>query len=324
MAEDARSFDLGAWATVANSNGVSFPEARLGMMAGRVNQVDEPPHPRSGGGTILARCWPLGRSSDMPLLLAKTTPAGGHHVMRRVRSKVLDKLSNFPVTVLEPEPLGDLKLYQTPERTTLGARQMKQVRLLDRRGIPAELLYVANLTAGEETQLAAHQVLRTVNDEAHDLGVPLPSGSVSTFVREGGTAVLVAEAPLRDLTVGETLEIHAGEAADVQVRAVQEAPSFSRPKPPRLRGTPRWGGQRRMSRIEISNSRGAALHFEARLALGKDEQLVRATVAPLLRDGRWIMGVDIPAGDRVVLQYVTQRPQGSRQALPDAPGGVRF
>jgi len=40
LSDDGKSFDLGAWVTLANSNGVGFPSAHTQVVAGRINHED--------------------------------------------------------------------------------------------------------------------------------------------------------------------------------------------------------------------------------------------------------------------------------------------
>jgi hypothetical protein len=216
-----------------------------------------------------------------------------------------------PAPHVEEEQLGDLKLYRVPEATSVNARQMKQVRLLDREAVPVELLHVATLAANAETAVAAQRVLRTRNDSAHHLGLPLPSGRIGTFVEHEDAPLLLAEAPLRDLAVNEDLEIRAGEAPDVQVRAINErtvAPEDVE-QIPLLPGVLaiQTGTQTQVSRIEITNARGTDVTFEARLYLPAGTELTRATVTPVLRDGRQDMRVNIPAEGQATIRYQTAR-----------------
>ena len=67
LAADGKSLDLGAWVTLANSNGVGFPAAHTQVVAGRVNREDDEVDPIEMGRPILAQCWPRGSTSDGPL-----------------------------------------------------------------------------------------------------------------------------------------------------------------------------------------------------------------------------------------------------------------
>jgi hypothetical protein len=326
LSGDERSLDLGAWVTLANSNGVSFPESRVAVVAGRLNRVSGEVEPVDAGEPILARCWPTGRTSDIPeeparfLQLAdisERSERGFFAAMDAPAPKAA--MARAPSPHVEEEQLGDLKLYRVPERTSVNSRQMKQVRLLDRDSVRIELLHIVNLTAGQEAELPSDRVLHTRNDREHHLGIPLPSGRVSTSAPEGDTPLVLAEGPLRDIAVNEDFEIPAGEAPDVQVRSVNErtlAPG-SVQHIPLLPGRLelRTGVQAQVSRIEITNARRTALTFEARLYLPGDTQLTRSTVTPILRDGRQVMRVTVPAGSAVTIRYQSAR-QVSRPVRP--------
>ena len=91
------------------------------------------------------------------------------------------------------EQLGDLKLYRVPDRTTVASRQSKQVRLLDRLGIPVARVYGADLRADiddapEQADLAAADP----EQQANHLGLPLPSGRVAVFAARDGREIIAA------------------------------------------------------------------------------------------------------------------------------------
>ena len=54
LSADGKSMDLGAWVTLANGNGVGFPDSRTEVVAGRVNRVSGEVQPLDPGGPILA------------------------------------------------------------------------------------------------------------------------------------------------------------------------------------------------------------------------------------------------------------------------------
>src|SRR3546814_18204764 len=84
------------------------------------------------------------------------------------------------------EQLGDLKLYRVPEPTTVASRQSKQVRLLDRAGVPVERIYTAEIGPhGPTGSHPAGVVLRTKNDAAPHLGLALPPGRIAVLQRAG-------------------------------------------------------------------------------------------------------------------------------------------
>src|SRR5262249_13930146 len=130
--------DLGAWVTLANGNGVSFKDARVQIVAGRVNRESGEVEPISIGEPILARCWPQGSTSDIPEFQIERGVVPGSFLGPPAPVAVATaQMAERDVVVLtankvSEEQLGDLKLYRVPDRTTVASRQSKQVRLLDK------------------------------------------------------------------------------------------------------------------------------------------------------------------------------------------------
>jgi hypothetical protein len=228
------------------------------------------------------------------------------------RDRVLEKMNRmYKRAGVQEEQLGDLKLYRVPGLSSVASRQMKQVRLLDRGPVPVTLLYVDYFAAWSEEELkGAERVLRTRNDAAHHLGIPLPAGQISTFTQEGDTPILLSQADLRDMAVGENFEIDAGRAADVQVRSVRERrlPPAGVAQIPLLPGIDvRTAVFSQVFRIEVTNTRRTAVTFEARATEVDGFELLRSTVTPFLRNGYRVMRVEVPARSMVTLRYQTGR-----------------
>jgi hypothetical protein len=310
VSPDARTMNLGAWVTLANGNGISFARAQAQIVAGRLNRESEPDEdePLQGGDEILAQCWPTAPAdTDVPPLPEpKPAPSPGALGAGQRLEEVTVTRSR-----ITREQLGDLKLYRVPWRTTVASRQMKQVRLLDKYGIPVQLIYRADLTADdeEESELAG-RILRTKNDAAHHLGLPLPSGLVDSFTIRDGAPLLLFEAPLRDIAVGEELEIDLGVAPDVEVSSVVEERTNDNSKVKELPLVPgvvhiRSAVVNEVSRIEIHTARPSALIFEAHLWLPDGTELIRAAPAPILCNGHPVFRLPIAAGGTAIIRYQT-------------------
>lgn len=296
LAADGKTLDLGAWVTLANGNGVGFPRAHTQMVAGRVNRESGEVEPLDLGGPILAQCWPQGTTSDPPDILqvdleSPLAALGGRNVAMAAMAPMAAREAIQASTLtaakkVEQEQLGDLKLYRVPEPTTVAGRQSKQVRLLDKAGIPVTLVYGADLAAGQaEAPIPASRLLRTVNTQANHLGLPLPSGHMAVFTDRGAVKLLISETALRDLAVDEEMELNLGEAPDVQVEAsVAE----------------------RVNRVAISNAGAQAIRFELRLRLSQGERVVHADHAVAAKNGRPIFRLTVPAHETVTLRYQTR------------------
>ncbi|HEY0800554.1 MAG TPA: hypothetical protein VGD54_06900, partial [Steroidobacteraceae bacterium] len=224
LAPDGKSIDLGAWVTLANSNGVGFPSAHTQVVAGAINRESGEVEPIDIGGPIFAQCWPRGSTSDVPMILRMDRMLKVHNVAAPAPSAMsLQEVVVTGARKVEQEQLGDLKLYRVPERTTFASRQSKQVRLMDRERIPVNTVYAVMLGEDDQdTSVPAHRLLRTKNTTANHLGLPLPSGSVAVFAPHHGGKLLERESGVRDIAVNEEVEIDAGLSVDVQVTAVDQ------------------------------------------------------------------------------------------------------
>ena len=318
---DGKAVDLGAWVTLANGNGVGFPAARTQVVAGRVNREDGDGgdggdvEPLDAGSAIFAQCWPRGSTSDAPESLLVNGMATGEmdKLFKSVRMQGAPALQEVAVTAMrrvQQEQLGDLKLYRVPDRTTVASRQSKQVRLLDRLGIPVDRVFGADLAADQDAAAAASMLLRTLNDAAHHLGLALPSGRIAVFADRDGQKILLHESGMRDLAVDEEVEIDLGESPDVQVAMQREKTTID---PARIQNLPlvpgvilRSARVDDVNRVVISNARAAAIPFELRLRLPEGGRIVRADHPLGSKHGRPIFRLTIPANQSVTVRFQTQ------------------
>jgi hypothetical protein len=315
LSQDGGRLDLGAWVTLANSNGVGFPSAHVQVVAGRVNHENAEVEPLDIGGPILAQCWPRGSTSDQPMILRE---AGDRMFKKSLAAPAPAAMSLAQLGVagaknVRQEQLGDLKLYRVPERTTLAGRQSKQVRLMDQSGIPVNSIYGADLATpnrGTESTVPAHRLLRTKNSVANHLGLPLPSGSVAVFGFYHGARLLEYGSGLRDIAVDEELQIDMGESPDVQVSERSEKTSIDSAHAkvlPLLPGVTLRGVKvDDVERVEVSNARAAGIDFELRLGLPEAQRIVRADHPVSAKNGRPIFRFKVPANQQVAVRFQTQ------------------
>jgi hypothetical protein len=314
LSEDGRHLDLGAWVTLANSNGVGFPAAHVQVVAGKVNRENGEVAPIDIGGRILAQCWPRGSTSDQPPLMLREESMNRMFKMS-VGAPAPAAMSLQQVVVtgakkVQQEQLGDLKLYRVPERTTLASRQSKQVRLMDQSAIPVTTTYSVDLGEDADSSGPAHRLLRAKNTAANHLGLPLPSGSVALFVPHDGERLLQHESHLRDIAVDEEVEIDAGESPDVQVSGEVEQSHVDSAHAELLPLVP--GVALRsikvddVLRVEVSNARAAAIDFELRLSLPGGARIVRADHAVGTKNGRPIFRFKVSANQTVTVSFQTQ------------------
>jgi hypothetical protein len=333
VAPDGKTLDLGAWVTLGNSNAVTFAAARAQVVAGRLNRESSEVEPIDPGQQILAQCWPRGSTSDTPERpnIVRADPlwltAGG---LRRFElnapepaaSAMFQEVAVTGSRVVKEEQLGDLKLYRVPDRTSVTSRQLKQVRLLDRQSVPFEIIYHADLSANITVDSGgAEKLLRTRNDAAHHLNLPLPSGHLSTFLLHDGVPLLVNESAVRDTALNQEFEIDAGDSADVQVSAAVEDVEANLATLKKVPLIPHVVHLREtevhdLNRIEVSNARSSPISMEISVRLDDGETLVRSDVVPISRNGMPTLRFTVPANQTVAIRYQT----GQTSVRPEPDG----
>ena len=294
LSADGKTVALGAWVTLANSNGVGFPHAHTQVIAGRVNHEDGYVEPFELGGAIIANCWPRGSTSDpmeatRMLKKAELLRFAGADALK-MPAAALAEMSGTAARRVEQEQLGDLKLYRVPDRTSVASRQSKQVRLLDRSGVPVTTVYAADIGPAQEAySLPAERLLRTINITANHLGLPLPSGSVSVLAKRDGWPFLVHETKLRDLAVNEDVELSLGNSPDVQVSVDPEKTSADH-----------------VTRIEVSNAKTQTIDFELHVRLPVGMRIVHADVAQGSKNGRPLFKLKVPGNSVSTFRFVSR------------------
>lgn len=319
LSADAGTMSLGGWVTLANSNAAGFPAAHTQVIAGSLNRVAESELQQDQEQPV-AECWPDETTSDLPPAPAQPeaqpSDRGYEEVMVTARKAAVPSALASAVTV-QQEQLGDLKLYRVPQTTDVASRQMKQVRLLDREGIRVQTYYRADLDANTQTSPSAtRKMLRSRNDEAHHLGLPLPSGRIVVNSIRNGEPLLLSEAPMRDVARDEMLEVDLGNSADVQTRAEHRRTQVDER---RVRDFPLLPGVIHLrsavvddaSSIEISNARPSAAELEIHLHMPDGMQLIAAQPAPASAGAQPLFRLSVPANGRVIVRYQTEHTSDS-------------
>ena len=315
LAPDGNSMDLGAWVTLANSNGVGFPLAHTQVVAGRVNRESGQVEPFEFGGPVFAMCWPRGNTSEPPMMLFLDEARSRMFKISMINAPAAmaasREMSSAGARKVEQEQLGDLKLYRVPDRTTVSSRQSKQVRLIDRASIPVNTVYAAEVREVSVSSAPAHRLLRTKNTTANHLGLPLPSGSIALFGSHQGDRLLEHQSDMRDIAVGEEVEIEAGLSADVQVTVTEEQTRVDSEHAellPLVAGLSlRSVKMHDIRRVEISNASASAIQFELKLQLPEGGRVLRADHPLGSKNGRPMFRLQVPANQTVTLRFQTQR-----------------
>jgi hypothetical protein len=183
--------DLTGLVTLTNASGAAYPDARVRLVAGEVNQAGVAPMQRGA----------------VAMMAEAAAPAPG----------------------MAAQAAGDQHLYEVPRPVSLADRETKQVLLLESRGIPVakeyrfEELVQAQGGPEEVGPVSAAVVFRFDNDaEAGGPGQPLPGGIVRVYQPGGGgdgVPVFIGEDRIGHTPEGEEVRLAIARAFDVTGRS---------------------------------------------------------------------------------------------------------
>ena len=179
--------DLSGWVTLTNTSGASYKNAKLQLVAGDVNRVQQNMRP----------------------------------MMMQMRGKVEMADAATPMT---EESLLEYHLYTLDRPTNIMESQTKQVALLSASGVPvhkdlvlqgADYYYQGQY--GEiGTKMKVGVFIEFENKEASKLGLPLPKGILRVYKKDSASnAQFVGEDNIDHTPKNETVRLKLGEAFDV-------------------------------------------------------------------------------------------------------------
>jgi hypothetical protein len=182
--EKGDSLDIVGWVTMNNRSGMTFSEAKVKLMAGDVNRVQD--HFASGAGEA------------MPMAS---------------RAMLADK-------VVTEKSFDEFHLYTLGNPVTLRDKETKQVEFVRARGVKAERIYVFegqdNFRRGVPF-VGKVQVYREFkNTEANKLGIALPKGKVRFYSQDADRQLeFVGENQIDHTPKNETIRVLTGNSFDL-------------------------------------------------------------------------------------------------------------
>ncbi|MBX3097693.1 MAG: hypothetical protein KF812_12620 [Fimbriimonadaceae bacterium] len=185
---------LKGWVTVTNNSGTDYRNAKLNFLAGEVNRYVEQ---RGRGGF-----------------------AGGG-AMNMAAREMAD---------MAEQSFGEYHLYKMEREVSVANKQIKQVSLMERSGIPVTTRLVADLGPFYQNPRAQDRVgtrpikpnvyVEFRNDEASRMGVPMPKGTFKVFqADQDGDVQMLGESYIEHTPRNEQVSILVGKAFDVVVEA---------------------------------------------------------------------------------------------------------
>ncbi len=265
--------DLSGWVTLTNTSGASYKNAKLQLVAGDVNRVQEQMRP-----------------------MAKT-----------MRGEVMMADSAAP---MQEEGLLEYHLYTLDRPTNIMEAQTKQVALLSATGVPArkELVlkgadYYYTGQYGEiGTKMKVGVFIEFDNKEASKLGMPLPKGVLRVYKKDSkGNAQFVGEDNIDHTPKNETVRLKLGEAFDVT--ADKKQTDF------KLLPNPQKGHSAYESAYELTlkNAKKEKVTVTVQEPIGGDWKIVSESAPHTKANSHLALWkIDIPAEGSTTLTYRAQ------------------
>ena len=183
LSKDETSLNLEGWVTLTNESGAQYTNAQLKLVAGDVNVV-QPELPQFGG-----------RAKAMMMAAAP---------------------------MMQEESFAEYHLYSLARRTTIKQNQTKQVSLLRADGVAAKKVYEFRGQGQYYTQAFPNVpehvgvILEVKNEEANQLGMPLPAGVMRVYQEDSeGMLQFSGEDQIKHTPKDETVRLRLGNAFDV-------------------------------------------------------------------------------------------------------------
>ncbi len=185
--EDTKA-DIDGWVTLDNKSGATYKDAKLKLVAGQVNRVQD-------------------ASRDVRMeMMAVASPA---------RAKAQFQEQSF----------FEYHMYDLQRKTTIKDNQTKQVNLLQANGVTVNKEYLvraeqhyfySNFAGVERMKNPVNVYFKFKNAKANQMGMPLPSGTIRLYKKDNQNSLEFAGEDNIDHTPkDEDVEIKAGEAFDV-------------------------------------------------------------------------------------------------------------
>jgi len=179
---------LDGLATLNNKTGVDYPDSKILLMAGQVNQIE---------------AMPIRKQRTVMMEMAAAPQMG------------------------QPQEFQDYQLYRLPRTTSLLNGQTKQVSLIAANTVKAAKEYHYNFSVYPGPDRTNHEdrpaiKLKFLNQQQNGLGFPLPAGNVRVFSPDAeGIKHFIGSARINNSAAGQQISMALGKAFDLNIKRRQ-------------------------------------------------------------------------------------------------------
>jgi len=188
--EDDTELELNSWVSIDNQSGTAYENAKLKLVAGDVNLIQD--------GYL---------------------PQRGVNEMMSLKNGVSDQQ-------FQEKSFFEYHIYNLQRPTTLSNNETKQISLFEAENVAAKKKYFYgslnnrwNWNQGGNKKVAV--IVEFENSEEYGLGVPMPKGKIRVYKSDGESIEFVGEDMIDHTTKKEKVKLKIGEAFDIVAEEVQ-------------------------------------------------------------------------------------------------------
>src|SRR5262250_2247808 len=188
VGRDDKAADLDGWVTITNNSGTAFHNARLQLVAGDLNRIQNAP---------------ASRAMAADALVAKAARA----------------------EQFAQENFSEYHLYTLGRKTSVEDKETKQISLLQGSDVPVQKVFAVNgqnwyyhnqQNPGAPLKDNVMVFYKFKNEQKAGLGMPMPAGNVRVYQKDlKGSVLFVGEDRIDHTPKDELVTIHIGNAFDV-------------------------------------------------------------------------------------------------------------
>ena len=184
---DDKTMDLSGWVTLDNKSGATYEQARLKLVAGNVNRVEQP------------------------------------YLQEKVYAARAMMVADVAAPQFQEKSFFEYHIYDLQRRTTIKNNQTKQINLLEASGIKAVKEYRVNAQTyfyqsqySQDPKQAINVFITFLNKKENNLGMPLPAGTIRLYKKDtDGSEQFAGEDSISHTPEGEKVRLRVGEAFDL-------------------------------------------------------------------------------------------------------------
>jgi hypothetical protein len=270
---DEKSLDLKSWVSVRNDAGASFKDAKLKLIAGDINLVQE-------------------------------ATGYDYNVYAMAKGMMAEAAAAPAEPQFTSQQLFEYHLYSLERPTTIADGEVKQITLFDAKNIPAEKKYVVDQQTyyyyqqSDSTKPKVQVKMVFYNKKDAGLGMALPKGKIRVYEPdEEGQLQFLGEDAIDHTAEGEKITVFVGNAFDVTAEKTQT--DYKRISS-------------RVSQysysVKISNAKKEAVQVQVFDYAYGDWQIISESLSHVKESAHkmsWL--VSVPAGGSTTLTYTIQQ-----------------